>query len=756
MANNLSKLKLIECIDNLAQQFGLNIYDFKSYMENRLSTNDDDYIPVYPKTQDITITGDKTYVNNLKVMLAQNLYKDTKIIKINDKLSTLLKIPQPPVGWFVSEKFDGIRAIWDGSKFISRGSSASSPKVYTYVPQFFKELMPPGIALDGEIWIGRGQFKKTGRLSSLKPGSSYSKKQLDCLWRGTNNDDCVKYMVYDLPDNIQPFEKRMKFLEQIMNDRREFWDSEENIIECPLQMTKQTIIESHDQLYDIYNKLTSRGAEGVMLRAPNSPYEQKRSKYLLKYKIKEDSEALVREYVLGGGRLEGLLGSLRCEMILNGKPTGVMFNVGTGFTDIERTEYNVPTSKYFIPINAIVSFGYMELSDDGIPRHPTYRGIRDDFSLNPDIENGTSLVDNTIDYREKIISTFNTLIKNEETKKEPNWQFKKKAYNNTITALKNTTVEITTVNKAIEVLRNSGQKLPGEEGYYIKNHEYKSKSLQKIEEIIKTGRLLKEEEYLQDPKVKAITDLTRIPEIGPVLADKLYSKGINSIADLMEAYDKDKNILNSKQEIGLKYFSDLEKRIPRAEMEQWNEFFSNIFTETIKDIKPSPKNAKIELVGSFRRNATSSGDIDVLISSSNQQKTLMPTFIEKLLKTKMLDSDMVFSSGKTKFMGLGKINDTYRHIDIFYYSEKQYPFALLFSTGSGAFNIEMRSDAIKKGYTLSEKELKKGATAVSKDDYLSDISKEYPIDEKDIFAFLGLKYVSPENRNSGMISKIQL
>ncbi len=64
---------------------------------------------------------------------------------MTDKLSQLLKIETPPIGWYVSEKFDGIRAIWDGEKFISRGNNAGNPKVYTYVPEYFKKLMPPGI-----------------------------------------------------------------------------------------------------------------------------------------------------------------------------------------------------------------------------------------------------------------------------------------------------------------------------------------------------------------------------------------------------------------------------------------------------------------------------------------------------------------------------------------------------------------------------------------------------------------------------------
>ena len=118
-----------------------------------------------------------------------------------------------------------------------------------------------------------------------------------------------------------------------------------------------------------------------------------------------------------------------------------------------------------------------------------------------------------------------------------------------------------------------------------------------------------------------------------------------------------------------------------------------------------------------------------------------------------MNKTLVFSMGTTKFMGLGKIKDYYRHIDIFYYPEKEYPFALLFSTGSGSFNVEMRQYCIKQGYTLSEKELKYlNGTKISAQEYKGDIGKEYPTEEKDIFEYLGYKYIEPENRTSGIFT----
>ena len=682
------------------------------------------------------------------------------MIKLNDKLSTLLKIPEPPIGWYISEKYDGIRAIWDGEKFISRGQ-----KVFTYVPDYFIELMPPGIALDGEMWISRNNFKEVSRISTLKIGKSRSQKEIDKIWKGTNDNNSVKYMVYDLPNSSQPFEIRMKLLEQIISDRKQVWhDVLENVDKCPIKFTKQSKIENMAQLVNTYKELTSKGAEGVMLRAPNSPYETKRSKYLLKYKIKDDAEAIVRGYTMGTGKYKGLLGSLDCELILDQKPSGVMFNIGTGFTDKDRTEYNNSKSSLYIPIGSIVSFSYMELSEDSVPRHPVYRGIRDDFTIkqnNELYEQKEELIDETDkDYRKTINDSFGILIKNEETQKEANWQFKRKAYKQVIDILSASSEKIDSVQKALEVLRSGGAKLDGEEAYFTKNGEYKSKTLQKISEIIKTGVLTKAIEISEDPKVKSITELTKIPEIGPSKAEKLYKYGITTIAELTDAVKKDSKLLNSKQQIGLKYYPDLEKRIPRSEMDSWNKFFNVILKFTIERMKVKPEGVKMQLVGSYRRKAKDSGDIDLLLTSKDpeQGKKLMTNFIKELLKTDNLDSSLVFSSGTTKFMGLGKIEDYYRHIDIFYYSEKEYPFALLFSTGSGQFNIEMRTDAVKKGYSLSEKELVYNdsnkvtkVTKVTTEEYKSDIGKDYPTEEKDIFDFLGIVYIEPENRQSGAV-----
>ena len=115
--------------------------------------------------------GESSNKNSIKEKYSKLLYTFFNSKKLN--------IDVPPIGWWASEKWDGIRALWDGEKMISRGSGVGKPKVYTYIPEWFKKTLPPGIPLDGEIWIGRGLFQKTSRLSTLKPGKSYTVEQIE-------------------------------------------------------------------------------------------------------------------------------------------------------------------------------------------------------------------------------------------------------------------------------------------------------------------------------------------------------------------------------------------------------------------------------------------------------------------------------------------------------------------------------------------------------------------------------------------------
>jgi len=104
-------------------------------------------------------------------MLADSLYKDGTMISLSKQLSK--KFLQPPNGWYLSEKYDGLRGIWTGKELVARPTKKDGVlkgKVFNYVPKWFINMLPPGVSLDGEIWMGRGRFQEVSGLSNLKLG----------------------------------------------------------------------------------------------------------------------------------------------------------------------------------------------------------------------------------------------------------------------------------------------------------------------------------------------------------------------------------------------------------------------------------------------------------------------------------------------------------------------------------------------------------------------------------------------------------
>ena len=125
----------------------------------------------------------------------------------------------------------------------------------------------------------------------------------------------------------------------------------------------------------------------------------------------------------------------------------------------------------------------------------------------------------------------------------------------------------------------------------------------KIDEIIETGKLKKLDTIRNDDVTTAVNALTRVSGIGPAKARELFDAGISSIEDLQKNTDK----LTKGQKIGLKYVEDFEKRIPRSEIKM----FQSKIRKIIKKLDPK---YIMTVCGSFRREAETSGDIDILLT----------------------------------------------------------------------------------------------------------------------------------------------
>eukprot|EP00039_Didymoeca_costata_P033412 m.42194 g.42194 ORF g.42194 m.42194 type:complete len:382 (-) comp9856_c0_seq1:65-1210(-) len=247
-----------------------------------------------------------------------------------------------PKGWWMSEKLDGVRAYWDGSRFYSRNGNVF------YAPDFFKKGLPK-TPLDGELWGGRGMFQKTVSIAKTHSGDD-------------NNWKCVTYAVFDVPklknDNKKPakFEQRMEWLHQNIIPSKTPYAAAVVSIKC----------RGKQHLNDELKTTEAKGGEGLMLRRPHSVYEHGRRDSLLKVKSFKDEEGIVVGHEKGKGN-----NMFVCGAILLETPDGRKIKVGTGLTDADRRN---PPKK-----GSIVSYKYFEVNASGTPRFPVFIGKRIDM-----------------------------------------------------------------------------------------------------------------------------------------------------------------------------------------------------------------------------------------------------------------------------------------------------------------------------------------------------------------------------------------
>lgn len=256
----------------------------------------------------------------------------------------------------------------------------------------------------------------------------------------------------------------------------------------------------------------------------------------------------------------------------------------------------------------------------------------------------------------------------------------------------------------------------------------------KIEELMTTGKVQAMVNANNDENVDIIAKLMTIHGIGPSKAKSLIEDhNIRSIEDLSNKPE----VLNDKQKIGLKYVSDFQLRIPRKEMNSHCE----LLEQTIHSIDT---NFEFQITGSYRREAPSSGDIDILIT--HKDEGLFKRVIEKLKNDGYITD--VFAEGGKKCLAVCRLkrHKHFRRIDLLYTSKKEYPFAVLYFTGDAGFNVAMRSYSLSKGLSLSEHGLKDEETGEFIDAEIET--------EEDIFAYLGLEYVEPKDRKTNAIKEL--
>ncbi len=237
--------------------------------------------------------------------------------------------------YWVSEKYDGVRAFWDGRRLVSRGG-----KVFA-APEWFTAGFPAA-RLDGELWAGRGKFEyASGTVRRKKPHEGWRK---------------IRYMVFDLPEHGGVFRERYAKLEEYAADsENKYWS-----------VVEQKAAGSSEELEMRFAKIVGEGGEGLMLRRIESLHRVGRSDDLLKYKPFADAEAVVIGHNPGKGKYAGMTGSLRARALADGKE----FSIGSGLKDAQRK--NPP------PVGATVTYKHQGFTENGIPRFPVFLRTRNE------------------------------------------------------------------------------------------------------------------------------------------------------------------------------------------------------------------------------------------------------------------------------------------------------------------------------------------------------------------------------------------
>jgi DNA ligase 1 len=239
-----------------------------------------------------------------------------------------------PTGWWMSEKYDGLRGYWDGRKLWSRQGNI------IHAPDYFLAELPRDVALDGELWIGHGKFEET--ISIVRSETP------DDRWKR------VHFMVFDAPQAKGAFEQRMQLLRATFPQDNRF-----------VRVVVQECCQGVAQLLAERDRVVRLGGEGLMLRQPESVYEAGRSPTLLKVKPYDDAEATVIAYEPGKGKFAGKLGAVRVRT-----DDGREFSIGSGFTDAQRES---PP-----PVGTVITYRFRGLTAKGLPRFPSYLRVRQD------------------------------------------------------------------------------------------------------------------------------------------------------------------------------------------------------------------------------------------------------------------------------------------------------------------------------------------------------------------------------------------
>lgn len=233
----------------------------------------------------------------------------------------------------LSEKLDGVRALWDGKKLRFRSGRE------IVAPAWFLAALPSD-ALDGELWMGRGSFDRlSATVRKVQP--------VDDEWRA------VRYMVFDAPATGLTFRQRYQRAQDLVSGTEAKW---------LLVVAQAKVAEAHE-VPDRLQSVVDQGGEGLVLHHWDALWQPGRSSAVRKLKLQPDEEGRVLALVPGKGQFKGQMGGLLLET-----PDKKRFTLGTGFSQADR---RTPPA-----VGSWVTYRYRERTPQGIPRFASFVRVR--------------------------------------------------------------------------------------------------------------------------------------------------------------------------------------------------------------------------------------------------------------------------------------------------------------------------------------------------------------------------------------------
>lgn len=234
----------------------------------------------------------------------------------------------------MSEKFDGIRAYWDGEQLLTRQNKPIN------APQWFTKNLPP-FELDGELWTMRGDFENIQSIvMDAKPSAKWSE---------------IRYNIFEVPHAEGNFMQRVQKAQDYITAYKL----------NHVRVIEQKRCRDKKELERFLHEVLKKGGEGVIIKDGSKSYFDGRSDAVLKVKLAKDMEAKVVGYKAGSGKYSGMMGSLEVEL-----ESGEQMFIGSGFDD--ETRKNPPA------VGSVITFKYFGFTKSGKPKFASYMRVRKD------------------------------------------------------------------------------------------------------------------------------------------------------------------------------------------------------------------------------------------------------------------------------------------------------------------------------------------------------------------------------------------